>query len=178
MGLVPKHKLVGEEENLVEQRTLANSRGFNKAKHQVLPLGHSNPRQHYRLGHSGWKLAQWKRTRDAGQQSQNMSQQRAQVVKKASGILACISNSVVSRTRAVIIPLYSALVRPHIESHVQCWTPHSKKDIEVLEHVQRRTMELVKGLEHKSYEDQLGELGVFSLEKGRSVKTSSVSTAT
>ena len=138
---------------------------FKQGKRRVLHLSQGNPRYQYRLRD---EVIQRSPARiGLGlllDEKLDISQQCALATQKASCILDCIKRSMASRSMQVILPLYPSLVRPHLESCVQLWSPQHRKD---LEQVQRRATKMIQGTEHLSYEERLKKLGLFSLEKRR-----------
>ena len=103
---------------------------FNEAKGKVLPMGQGNPKHKYRLGEE-W-IGSSPAEKNLGvvvDGKLTVSQQCALATQKANRVLGCIKRSVASRLRKGILPLYSTLVRPHLDNCNQLWGPQHKKDM-------------------------------------------------
>ena len=112
----------------LEEWANKNCMKFNKDKWKVLQLGKHNAAVQHRLGSA--RLGSSSAERDLGvlvANKLNMSGQRAAAAKQADRMLGCINKGITSREKEVIIPLYSALARPHLEYCVQFWPPLCKK---------------------------------------------------
>ncbi|PKU46967.1 hypothetical protein llap_2745 [Limosa lapponica baueri] len=115
---------------------------FSKAKCRILHLGQGNPLYRYRLGDDRIESSPEKDLRLLLDDKLDMSQQCVLAIQRIKHILGCIKRSVASKSREVILPLYSALVRPCLEYCVQLWSPQHRKDIDLLEWVQRRATKM------------------------------------
>ena len=86
---------------------------------------------------------------------------------KGNQILGLIRQNIVYKENELIIPLYKTIVRPHLEYCIHAWRPYRKKDIDILERVQRRATKIIQKVRNISYEMCLKECGLTTLETRR-----------
>jgi len=102
--------------------------------------------------------------------------QCSEAVRKANRMLqGMIKRNFIDRSQETIILLYKSLVRPHLEYCYQIWSPYYKKDIKLIEGVQRRATKLVTGMQVLNYNDGLKRLGLQRLE-GRRMRSDLIET--
>ena len=95
----------------------------------------------------------------------DVSQQSVLAAWKANCILGCIKRAAASREREAIVPLCSALVRPHLQHCVQAWGPPVQEGHGAFGGGPEEGTEMIRRLEHLSYEEKLREPGLFRLEE-------------
>uniref|UniRef100_A0A8C5LQR4 Reverse transcriptase domain-containing protein n=1 Tax=Leptobrachium leishanense TaxID=445787 RepID=A0A8C5LQR4_9ANUR len=139
---------------------------FNVDKCKIMHLGRKNPRAEYRIFDT--VLTSTSEERDLGviiSEDLRVSSQcnraagnagrmlgnSGRMLGNAGRMLGCVGTGISSRKREVLMPLYRALVRPHLEYCVQYWRPYLQKDIDILERVQRRATSPLSRLFSKLY---------------------------
>ena len=119
---------------------------FKRSKYRVLQLGRNNHVHQYRLGDDLLERSSAEKDLHVLLDSSVSSWP-----KRPVGIMGCIERNMASRSREVILLLYSALVRPHLEHCVQFCATQFKADGELLERVQWRSAKMTGGLGHLFY---------------------------
>lgn len=139
---------------------------FNVDKCSVLHFGYNNPRYGYAM--ESRCLQSKEEEKDLGvyvNTTMKFSKQCAESVKKANRVIGIIRRNFINFDKKVLLQLYKSLVRPHLDYAVPIWKPHLKKDISLMESVQRRMTRLIPGMRGKTYEERLKELNLMSLEQ-------------
>ena len=141
---------------------------FNFGKCKCLHTGHRNLNVNYKMGDT--VLGTTVKEKDLGvtiSADMKVSEQCGIAASKGNQILGLIRRNITYKGRKLIIPLYKAIVRPHLEYCIQAWRPYRKKDIDTLERIQRRATKMIPELRDLSYEERLKECGLTTLETRR-----------
>ena len=141
---------------------------FNFGKCKCLHTGHGNEDAQHTMGDT--VLNTTSKEKDFGltiSADMKVSEQCGIAAAKGNQILGLIRRNIVYKEKELIIPLYKTIVRPHLEYCIQAWRPYRKKDIDMLERVQRRATKMIPKLRNISYEMRLKECGLTTLETRR-----------
>ena len=141
---------------------------FNFGKCKCLHTGHGNLNVNYKMGDT--VLGTTVKEKDLGvtlSADMKVSEQCGIAASKGNQILGLIRRNITYKGKKLIIPLYKAIVRPHLEYCIQAWRPYRKKDIDTLERIQRRATKMIPELRDLSYEERLKECGLTTLERRR-----------
>ena len=138
---------------------------FNFGKFKCLHTGPGNTGMNYEIG--GTILSKTVKEKYLGltiNASMNVSEQCRIAASKGNQILGMNRRNITYKEKSLIVPLYEAIVRPQVEYCIQAWNPHLRKDIVMLDKIQRRATKLIPGLRDLRYEERLKECGLTTLE--------------
>lgn len=144
---------------------------FNTGKCKVMHVGHKNPTKYY-LYENGIpvELQETKEEKDLGiivTHDLKPSKQCIAAAAKGRSVLGMINRHFKRLSRDQFLSIYKTYVRPHLEYCIQAWSPWLRKDIDVLEKVQRRATRMVTGMKKLNYNQRLKRLNLTTLEERR-----------
>ena len=119
---------------------------FNFGKCKCLHIGPGNASMIYEMG---WTIlsitVQEKYLGVTMNANMNVSEQCRIAASKGNQVLGMIRRNITYTDKHLIVPPYNGIVRPHLEYCIQAWSPYLRKDIDMLEKIQRRAIKLIPG---------------------------------
>ena len=141
---------------------------LNVGKCKCLHTGPGNTGMNYEMG--GNIISKTVKEKDLGvsmNANMKVAEQCRIAASKSNQVLGIIRRNITRKEKSLIVPLYKAIVRPHLEYCIQAWSPYLRKYIDMLEKIQRRASKLIPGLRDLRYEERLNECGLTTLETQR-----------
>ena len=141
---------------------------FNAAKCKVMHIGRRNHMADYHMGETRLQVVE--EEKDLGVLTSNSLKFGKHIAKAAAAAnkkLGLLKHTFRYWTEESLSTLYKVYVRPHLEYCVQACAPVLRRDINVLEQVQRRATKLVPSLKNLPYEERLRRLNLTTLEERR-----------
>ena len=129
---------------------------FNFGKCKYIHIGHGNMDKEYKMRDA--VPSRTTQEKDFGVTfcaDMKVSEQCGIAALKGNQILGLIRRTIVYKEKQLIVPLYKAIVRPHLEYCIQAWRPYHKKDIDKRERIHRRATKMIPELRDLSYESHL-----------------------
>ena len=166
-----KTKEIGDKQNLQDDiDKLVNwsekwQMLFNFWKCKCLHTGPGNTGMNYEMG--GTILSKTGKEKDVGvtmNANMKVSEQFRIAASKGNQVRGMIRRNITYKEKSSIVPLYKAIVRPHLEYCIQAWNPYLRKYTDMLEKIQRRATKVIPELRDLRYEERLKECGLTTLE--------------
>ena len=120
---------------------------LNFGKCKCIHIGHGNMVKEYKMGDA--VLGRTTQKKDFGvtfSVDMKVSEQCRIAASKGNQGLGLIRRTITYKEKQLIVPVYKAIVRPHLEYCIQVWRPYRKKDIDKLERIQRRATKMIPEL--------------------------------
>ena len=140
---------------------------LNFGKCKCIHVGHGNMNKEYKMGDAVLGRTTQKDLGVTFSANMKVSEQCGIAASKRNQSLGLISRTIMYKKKQLIVPLYKAIVRPHLEYCIQAWRPYRKKDMDKLERIQRRAAKMIPELRDLSYESHLLQCGLTTLETRR-----------
>ena len=145
---------------------------FNVEKFKIMHIGKNNPRNQYNMTKNGGRsaLEPVSEEKDLGitlDEQLTFQKHIEAKTSKANQMLGIVKRTFRHIDKDVFLPLYKALVRPHLEYGTTVWSPLLMRNKRILEQVQCRATKLIPGLGHLPYPERLIYLGLPTLEYQR-----------